>query len=135
MLWVQAEVGVLPGHVAGVDVVVLVPGDGVSADGESKLKKKDSEKNGNAQGDPWTAGAAVQASGLGQTPSDWLVERRPQKTDQLPSIHVFVRRLTHGVMPAGQHDDLVIQFVLLEFLDHLLGKFRQKRHVVQIHGW
>ena len=32
-------------------------------------------------------------------------------------------------MPAGQHDDFVIQFVLLEFLDHLLGKFRREPHV------
>src|SRR6202142_4449361 len=33
-------------------------------------------------------------------------------------------------MPARQHDDLVIQIVLREFPDHLLGKLRQKCHVV-----
>jgi hypothetical protein len=38
-----------------------------------------------------------------------LLERRPQKTHQLPAVHVFVRSLSHGVMAAGQHDDFVIQ--------------------------
>src|SRR5450759_2508776 len=59
-----------------------------------------------------------------------LPERRPQKTNQLPPIHVFVRRFPQSVMPAGQHDDFMIQFVLLEFLDHLLRKLRQERHVI-----
>src|ERR1700731_4873900 len=59
-----------------------------------------------------------------------LPKRRPQKTNQLPPIHIFVRSLPHGVMPAGQHDDLVIELVLFEFLDYLLRKFRQKWHVV-----
>ena len=33
-------------------------------------------------------------------------------------------------MPAGEHYYFVIEVVLLEFLDYLLGKFRQERHVV-----
>jgi hypothetical protein len=48
MLRVEAEVGAFPLHITGVDVIVLVPGDGIPANGEGKLKKKDSKKSGNA---------------------------------------------------------------------------------------
>ena len=33
-------------------------------------------------------------------------------------------------MPAGQHDNFVLEVVLLEFLDYLLRKLWQKGHVV-----
>jgi hypothetical protein len=32
-----------------------------------------------------------------------ILECRPQKTRQLPAIHVFVGCFSHGVMTAGQH--------------------------------
>ena len=48
-----------------------------------------------------------------------LLKRRPEKARQLPPIHIFVRRLAHGVMAARQHCDFVVEPVALEFLDNL----------------
>jgi hypothetical protein len=98
VLWIQAEVGMLPRHVTGVDVVVLVPGDGVSADGEGKLKKKDSEKKGDAQGDPYAAGAAVQLRGLGQFPSDWVA----REAEIRASFPAYQRRAARSRPVDGQ---------------------------------
>jgi hypothetical protein len=48
MLGVEAEVSVFPRHIAGIDVVVLVPCDGIPVNREGKLKKEDGKKSGNA---------------------------------------------------------------------------------------
>jgi hypothetical protein len=50
VLGAQAEVGVFPRHVAGVDVIVFVPGNGVAPSREVELKKKDGEECSDAGG-------------------------------------------------------------------------------------
>src|ERR1700683_1390546 len=55
MFRVQAEVGLLPRHVSGENVVVFVPGDGVAVDGESELQKKRQQQRGDANGNPGAA--------------------------------------------------------------------------------
>ena len=67
MLGVQTEVGMLPHHVSGVDVVVLVPGNGVSVGRQSQLKKKDGKKKENTQ---WDKPATLRLRGWQQISSD-----------------------------------------------------------------
>jgi hypothetical protein len=44
MLRIQSEVGVFPGHVTGVDVVIFVPGDRIAANGKGEFEHEDAEE-------------------------------------------------------------------------------------------
>src|ERR1022692_829511 len=57
-------------------------------------------------------------------------KRRPQERSQLPPVHVFVGRLAHRVVPAGQYNNLVIQSGTLEFFHHVAREFRQEGQIV-----
>ncbi len=49
---IQPEIGMLPGHVAGVDVIVLVPRDRVLPHGQGKLQKQHDEERKDSSRDP-----------------------------------------------------------------------------------
>jgi hypothetical protein len=54
MLGVEAEVVGLEALVAGEDVVALVPGERLAADGVKHLPPQDEEQSGDGEGDPET---------------------------------------------------------------------------------
>jgi len=60
VLGIEAEVVSLPAFVAGEDVIVFVPGEGLAVDGVDDLRGEDEEQRENRGGDP-----AVGASGDG----------------------------------------------------------------------
>src|SRR5207248_1200490 len=58
------------------------------------------------------------------------LKRRSKERRQMPAVHVFIRSLAGGVMPAGKHHYLVIKSVALELLYHLAREFWQEGEVV-----
>ena len=61
MLGIEAEVVGLPAFVAGEDVIVFVPGEGLAVDGVDDLRGEDEEQREDRGGDP-----AVGANGWGR---------------------------------------------------------------------
>jgi len=49
MLRIQVKITVLPGHIAGVDVVVLIPRERILMNGKSELNPKNGDQNHNVE--------------------------------------------------------------------------------------
>src|SRR5437868_7369009 len=58
-------------------------------------------------------------------------KRTAQKSGQMPAVEILVWGFAGSVVPAGQHDHLMIEAVAGKFVDHLARKFRQKSKVMR----
>src|ERR1700689_4628422 len=92
-----------PRHVACINVVVLIPGDGISTSGESKLKHKNSEERDHCESDPsagWLSGSGEVLSGNSRHVANCKVDSGRQPCECQKST----ARLING--PAAQAFDL-----------------------------
>jgi hypothetical protein len=55
MLRIQVKITVLPAHLAGVDVVVLIPHERILMNGKGELNPKNGAQNHNAEDRPFAA--------------------------------------------------------------------------------
>ena len=81
MLGIETKIAMFPGHVAGIAVVVFVPGNGVLAGGQGQLQDKDGQKGKHSPGDSSSGQGSVSGSQVPKTEYSTRRQRGKDRSD------------------------------------------------------